>query len=143
LVARYADIWNTQQSTPDAVRERSAQLDELLQQVGRHPTDVRRTFNAPIVCGRTPAEMEARVQGFRRFNESADLSLDEVLTSVREFFVPFIGTPEEIVEQIRAYEEVGITEITLQWFDTEDVEGLKVLAAEVLPHLAPDGHHRP
>jgi alkanesulfonate monooxygenase SsuD/methylene tetrahydromethanopterin reductase-like flavin-dependent oxidoreductase (luciferase family) len=141
LVARYADIWNTQQLTPDAVRERSAQLDELLQQVGRQPTDVRRTFNAPIVCGRTPAEMEARVHGFRRFSESADLSLDEVLMSVREFFVPFIGTPDEVIAQIRAYEDVGITEVTLQWFDTDDVDGLEVLATEVLPHVAPGVHH--
>lgn len=135
LVARYADVWNTQQLTPDHVRERSVLLDKLLLQVGRRPSDVRRTFNAPIVCGRTPDELEARVKGFRRFADFADLSLDEVLTNLREWFVPFLGTPEAIVAQIRAYQDAGISEVTLQWFDTEDVEGLEVLASEVLPSL--------
>lgn len=135
LVARYADVWNTQQLTPDQVRERSVLLDKLLLQVGRRPGDVRRTFNAPIVCGRTPDELEARVKGFRRFADFADLSLDEVLTNLREWFVPFLGTPEAIVAQIRAYQDAGISEVTLQWFDTEDVEGLEILASEVLPSL--------
>ena len=54
LVARFADIWNAQMLTPDGVRERSSLLDELLVAAGRHPGDVRRTFNAFVVCGRTP-----------------------------------------------------------------------------------------
>jgi alkanesulfonate monooxygenase SsuD/methylene tetrahydromethanopterin reductase-like flavin-dependent oxidoreductase (luciferase family) len=132
LVARYADVWNTQQLIPDQVRERSVLLDKLLLQAGRRPSDVRRTFNAPVVCGRTSAELEARVKGVRRFADWGDLSLDEVLETLRERFVPFIGAPEEIIEQIRAYEDAGMSEVTLQWFDTEDIDGLQMLAAEVL-----------
>jgi alkanesulfonate monooxygenase SsuD/methylene tetrahydromethanopterin reductase-like flavin-dependent oxidoreductase (luciferase family) len=45
LVARYADVWNAQQLTPEQVRERSAMLDGLILEAGRHPGDVRRTFN--------------------------------------------------------------------------------------------------
>ncbi|HEU0116934.1 MAG TPA: LLM class flavin-dependent oxidoreductase [Thermomicrobiales bacterium] len=137
LVARYADVWNAQQLTPDELRERSAELDRLLRHAGRQPSDVRRTFNAPIVCGRTPAELEDRVRGFRRYADWATLSLEELLAKVREWFVPFIGTPEEVVAQIRAYEAVGIDEVTLQWLAVDDIEGLAVLAAEALPRLAP------
>jgi alkanesulfonate monooxygenase SsuD/methylene tetrahydromethanopterin reductase-like flavin-dependent oxidoreductase (luciferase family) len=136
LVARYADIWNTQQLTPEEVRQRSAELDGLLQKEGRQPGDVRRTFNAPVVCGRTPAELEARVRGFRQFGDWAELSLDEVLARLQEWFVPLIGTPEEVVAQIRAYEEAGIAEVTLQWFAVDDSEGLEVLSTEVRPQLA-------
>ena len=136
LVARYADVWNAQQLTPDQVRERSAALDRLLREAGRQPSDVRRTFNAPVVCGRTPAELEDRVRGFRRYGEWSALSLEELLATLREWFVPLIGTPEEVVAQIRAYEEAGIGEMTLQWFAVDDVEGLEVLAAEVLPQLS-------
>jgi alkanesulfonate monooxygenase SsuD/methylene tetrahydromethanopterin reductase-like flavin-dependent oxidoreductase (luciferase family) len=138
LVARYADVWNAQQLTPEQVQERSDLLDGLLRAVGRPPADVRRTFNAPVVCGRTPAELEARVRGFRRFGGFAALTLDELLATLREWFVPIIGTPEEVVAQVRAYEAAGIAEVTLQWFDTDDVEGLEVLAAEVLPRLVPE-----
>jgi alkanesulfonate monooxygenase SsuD/methylene tetrahydromethanopterin reductase-like flavin-dependent oxidoreductase (luciferase family) len=48
-----------------------------------------------------------------------------------------IGTPEEVVAQIRAYAETGIVEVAVHWFGIDDVEGLDVLAAEVLPQLAP------
>jgi hypothetical protein len=37
--------------------------------------------------------------------------------------------------QIRAYEAGGITEVTLQWFDMDDAEGLEVFAPEVLRHV--------
>lgn len=136
LVARYADVWSTQQLTPEQVGERSAELDAQLQKEGRQPSEVRRTFNAPVVCGRTPAELEARVRGFRRFGDWAAFSLDDVLATLREWFVPLIGTPEEVIAHIRAYEAAGIGEVTLQWFAVDDIEGLEVLAAEVLPQLA-------
>jgi alkanesulfonate monooxygenase SsuD/methylene tetrahydromethanopterin reductase-like flavin-dependent oxidoreductase (luciferase family) len=139
LVAHYADVWNAQQLTPEQVRERSALLDGLIREAGRQPGDVRRTFNAPVVCGRTPAELEDRVRGFRRYGEWAALSLEDVLATLQEWFVPLIGTPEEVVAQIRAYEGAGIAEVTLQWFAVDDVEGLEVLAAEVLPRLASGG----
>lgn len=136
LVARYADVWNTQLLAPEGVRERSARLDELLMAVGREPSDVRRTLNAPVVCGRSLAEMEDRLHGFRRYGEWSALTLDELLATLREWFVPLIGTPEQIVEQIAAYGEAGIAEMTLQWFDTDDVEGLQMLAQEVLLKVA-------
>jgi alkanesulfonate monooxygenase SsuD/methylene tetrahydromethanopterin reductase-like flavin-dependent oxidoreductase (luciferase family) len=122
---------------PEQVQDRSTMLDELLVKVGRQPGDVRRTFNAPSVCGRTPQEMEARLHGVRRYGEWANLPQDDLLAEMRRWFAPFIGTPDEIVDQIRAYEAVGITEVTLQWFDTDDIEGLEVLAQEVVPHLTP------
>jgi alkanesulfonate monooxygenase SsuD/methylene tetrahydromethanopterin reductase-like flavin-dependent oxidoreductase (luciferase family) len=129
LVARYADVWNAQQLTPDELRERSTALDRLLREAGRQPGDVRRTFNAPVVCGRTPAELEARVGGFRRYAGWADLPLDRLLASLREWFVPITGSPEEVVAQIRAYEAAGIAEVSLQWFGVDDLEGLEVRLA--------------
>lgn len=136
LVARYADIWNTQGLTPQEVRNRSAKLDGLLAAAGRRPENVRRSFNAPIVCWRTPAEMDDRLRGFRRFEAFADLAPELLLSTLREWFpAPFFGAPDEIVDQIHAYEQVGVSEVTLQWFDTEDIEGLEVLAKHVLPAL--------
>lgn len=136
IVARYAEIWNTQGLPPQDVRDRSATLDGLISEAGRRPEDVRRTFNAPIVCGRTPAEMEDRLRGFRRFQEFADLPTESLLSTLREWFPAFFfGAPDEIVDQIRAYEQVGVSEVTLQWFDTEDIGGLEVLAKEIVPQL--------
>jgi alkanesulfonate monooxygenase SsuD/methylene tetrahydromethanopterin reductase-like flavin-dependent oxidoreductase (luciferase family) len=135
MVARYADVWSAQQLTPEQLRERSAMLDRLLGEAGRHPGDVRRVLNAPVVCGRTPAELEARVQGFRRFGPAAEQPLEQLLAMLREVFVPLVGTPEEVAAQLRAYGDAGVAEVSLQWFDAADVEGLEVLAREVLPRV--------
>ena len=48
-----------------------------------------------------------------------------------------IGTPSEVVAQLRAYAEAGIAEFSVRWFDAEDIEGLELLASTVLPHLDP------
>jgi alkanesulfonate monooxygenase SsuD/methylene tetrahydromethanopterin reductase-like flavin-dependent oxidoreductase (luciferase family) len=135
LVARFADEWNGQSLSPEQLRERSAVLDGLLRGVGRQPGDVRRTFTTPLVCGRTPAELEDRLRGARRYGGWAELPLDELLDDLRGW-PAIIGTPDEVVAQLRAYEAAGIAEVNVQWFGIDDVEGLKVLAAEVLPRLA-------
>jgi len=45
------------------------------------------------------------------------------------------GTTDMIIEQIHAYENAGAGEVMLQWLDLNDIGGLRVFAASVLPHL--------
>src|SRR5262249_2108323 len=78
-VARYADEWNAQLVNPAQLRERIARLDDLVVAAGRRRGDVRRTLSVPVFCGRTLAELEARVRGSRRYWRLAGLSLDGVL----------------------------------------------------------------
>ncbi|MDQ3045515.1 MAG: LLM class flavin-dependent oxidoreductase, partial [Chloroflexota bacterium] len=137
LVARFADVWSAQELSSDGVRERSALLDGLLAAGGRRPGDVRRTMNVWVVCGRTPSEFEDRVRGYRRWAALADVPLDQLLEKLRTAFMALVGTPEEVVAQIQAYAAAGITELSIQWTGVDDIEGLEVLAAEVLPRLAP------
>ena len=46
------------------------------------------------------------------------------------------GTPEALVEELRAYERAGLQELMIDWFDPDDFEGLQVLAEEVMPRLS-------
>jgi len=137
LVARFADFWSAQELSPDGVRERSAVLDGLLAAAGRRPGDVRRTMNAWVVCGRTPSELEDRLRGYRRYAALANLPLERLLEELRTGWLALVGTPEEVVARIEAYAAAGIAELSIQWPGVDDVEGLEVLAAEVLPRLAP------
>jgi alkanesulfonate monooxygenase SsuD/methylene tetrahydromethanopterin reductase-like flavin-dependent oxidoreductase (luciferase family) len=134
LVARYADAWNAQLVSPEQLRERMALLDELILRAGRQPADVRRTLSVPILCGRTRAELEERVRGWRRYSKFADLPLDGILDWCRQW-PAIVGTPEEVVVQIGAYADAWITEVAVHWFGVDDLEGLEGLAAEVLPSL--------
>jgi alkanesulfonate monooxygenase SsuD/methylene tetrahydromethanopterin reductase-like flavin-dependent oxidoreductase (luciferase family) len=135
LVARYANIWNAGGMTPDEVRERNALLDDLIVKQGRAPGDVKRTMMKAIFCGRDEAEFEARLRGPRRNLANADVPTGELLDGLRTRTKAIIGTPDEVVAQIRAYGEAGIEEIMAQFLVVDDFDGLRILAEEVLPRL--------
>ena len=43
--------------------------------------------------------------------------------------------PEEVVHQFHQYAEAGVEEFIIQWGAFDDLEGLKLLAEQVLPHM--------
>ncbi len=134
LAARFADIWNGDNLGPAAFRERSARLDELLRAAGRQPEDVKRTNTVFVICARDEAEFERRLAGFRRFVPGiAALPLADALAALREMLGALAGSPAEIVEQIKALEAAGVEELMLHWVDTDNQEGLELLAEQVLP----------
>jgi F420-dependent oxidoreductase-like protein len=137
LVARYANIWNVTRLTPDEFRALSARLDEMVRAAGREPSAIKRTLMIPIVCGRDPAELERRVQRFRQiFPDRAGLPLEALLDNMRAFFANMIvGTPGEVIDQVQDYADAGVEELIIQWIAVEDLEGLQVLAEQVLPHV--------
>jgi alkanesulfonate monooxygenase SsuD/methylene tetrahydromethanopterin reductase-like flavin-dependent oxidoreductase (luciferase family) len=138
LVARYADIWNGQQVSPAEYGERSALLDRLLAEVGRQPGEVKRALTLPLFCGRDEAELEQRAGWLRLMNPAwADVPLEAIFEALRPRFKSLtVGTPEAVVERLRAYAAVGVTEVMLQWGGLDDIEGLRVLSEEVLPYLS-------
>jgi alkanesulfonate monooxygenase SsuD/methylene tetrahydromethanopterin reductase-like flavin-dependent oxidoreductase (luciferase family) len=135
LVARYADIWNCAMASVELFAERSARLDELLLQEGRQPGDVTRTVMLPLLCWRDAGERERRLQALRSMPFFAGTPVDEILDWMRNRSA-VMGTPEQAVEQIHAYESAGVKEIMLQWVFPDDVGELEVLAEHVLPNVA-------
>jgi len=137
LVARYANIWNATRLTPDEFRARSAQLDELAHAVGRAPSAIKRTAMIPVMCGRNTAELEQRAQGIRQlFPDLGALPFDALLDALRDMFgAMIVDTPEGVIHRIRAYADAGVEELIIQWFGVEDLEGLQILAEQVLPHV--------
>jgi F420-dependent oxidoreductase-like protein len=121
LAARYADEWNAVVVTPERFIELNARLDELLQEAGRPPEQVRRTLMTRVVFGRTTADIESKLAG-----ESADeLSAEGVI----------IGTASEVTEQLGRLDEAGVQRVMLQWLETDDLDGLEAMAQSVLPQL--------
>jgi len=136
LVARYADIWNAQHLTPDEFRMRSAALDTLLRSARRNPGDVKRTLHLSVFCGRNAAELERQLRSFRLFPDFATMPLDALLGLIGSGVSTVVGPPERIVEQIQAYGEAGVEEVMVQWWTLDDIEGLQLLADQVLPYVA-------
>ena len=48
----------------------------------------------------------------------------------------FVGSPEEIAEEMRQYVAVGVQLFMLQHYLLDDSDGLEVLAAKVMPAVA-------
>jgi len=122
LVARYADEWNAVFRPPAKIAELNAQLDRLLEENGRHPTEVRRSLMTELVFGRDEAEVQRKLQG----RMSADELRQQGCVA---------GTPSEIVEQLGRLSEVGGQRVMLQWLDLDDLDGLEALARTVLPQM--------
>ncbi len=136
LVARYADIWNGDNLSPEGFMERSAMLDGNVRAAGRKPQDIKRTLSLFIVCGRDEAENERRVQGFRGFvADFAQASTADIKQTLRTGWNAFVGTPAEVVDQMNAYAAAGVEELMLHWVDVEEMEGLELIADQVLPHV--------
>lgn len=121
LAARYADEWNAVLVTPERFAELDARLDEMLQEAGRPPEQVRRTLMTRVVFGRTAADVERKLAG-----ESADeLRAGGVI----------VGTSSEVTEHLGRLDEAGVERVMLQWLETDDIDGLEAMAQTVLPQM--------
>ncbi len=46
-----------------------------------------------------------------------------------------VGTPDEVVEQIRVWEDAGVQRMLLQMLDQEDLAAIELFARQVLPRV--------
>jgi len=135
LVARYADVWNGNFLSPTEFRERSTALDALLQAAGRKPTDVRRTVMVGLFFGNDMLEVDKALSWRRDVPDLAEKPLDAVIASIHAQRRALVGTPEQILQQISAYTSAGVDELMVQWFDMDDVKGLRNFAESILPRI--------
>jgi alkanesulfonate monooxygenase SsuD/methylene tetrahydromethanopterin reductase-like flavin-dependent oxidoreductase (luciferase family) len=103
---RWADEYNTVFPTVDEARERKQVLDEAARAAGRDP--LRYSMMIGCVVGRTEDDVESRLA--RNPNPP-----------------PIAGTVDRVVEQLRAYQAVGVERAMLQHLLHDDVEMVKVL----------------
>lgn len=135
LVARYADIWNCQVAEPAAFHEINQRLDRLTTEAGRQPGDVKRTMMIPVLCLRTEDDLQRHISLLQQhaapFRDSSAEEIKAWLYALKGI----LGSPQQIVDGLSAYAEVGVEEMIIEWFGLYDLEGLELLGSEVLPKL--------
>lgn len=136
LVARYASQWNAVNPPLEEFKELSIHLDDLLRQEGRQPGDVKRSIMTMVIFGRAREDLEKRLDK-PPFNSPtlAGKSLAEKIAAWRDERHVLIGNGEEIADQISALSAAGVQEIMTQWFQLDDITGLRQYAEDVLPRL--------
>ena len=109
-------------------------LDQLLRTSGRNPSEVKRTVMLSFTFGRDMTELDSRLSWREDNPQYAGKSLDKVIEEL-SMDGTIVGTPDMIVEQINAYSKAGADELVLQWFDLDDIDGLRAFATSVLPRI--------
>jgi alkanesulfonate monooxygenase SsuD/methylene tetrahydromethanopterin reductase-like flavin-dependent oxidoreductase (luciferase family) len=125
LVARYADANNVGGGI-EKVTRRERILLEHCERVGRDPAEIERTTGLGTVIIRDSRDEARRVQAeiFER-NGRARLWQDQP-----------VGTPEDIVERLQPFTEIGYRHFIAGFPSPYDEESMVRLATEVRPKLA-------
>jgi alkanesulfonate monooxygenase SsuD/methylene tetrahydromethanopterin reductase-like flavin-dependent oxidoreductase (luciferase family) len=135
IVAREAAEWNMTRLDTDVYLQKRKVLEECCRAIGRDPRTIRQSLMTSYIVGRNRDELRERAAKVREIvPRLKDLSPDQVLDDVRKTW--FVGTPEEVAEQIRGVAALGIDLFMLQHFLLDDRDALKLLAEQVMPAIA-------
>jgi F420-dependent oxidoreductase-like protein len=123
LAATFADEFNVPFSSLDTVKTQFQRVRGAVDSVGR-TTDSMTYSAAFVVCaGRDTAETARRAAAIGR-------DLDELRSNS-----PLVGTPDEIVQRLGRFAEIGVQRVYLQLLDMSDMEHLQLFAGEVMRQL--------
>ncbi len=126
LAAKYAGEWNGVYLTAPEFKQRSAKLDELLEENGRNPNEVKRSMMTGLEYGRDDKEVKQlvnkRTSGKLNPNELAQKGI-------------ITGTTGQVVDQLGVLNEAGVQRVMLQWLALDDTERLADFGSQVLPQI--------
>ena len=125
LAARYAAEFNVPFETAEANGRLFAGVREVCQEAGRDPASLVLSSALTVCVGRDDAEVARRADA---------IGLD--VEQVRRQGVA--GTPEQVVDQLGAFADVGAQRAYLQVLDLADLDHLDLIATEVAPQLPAD-----
>jgi F420-dependent oxidoreductase-like protein len=136
LVARYADEWNVTSMPVDEYPAKVEVLRRHCREVGRDFDSIQRSWMVGHIIGRDESELLERAGRFRQINAGLrDASPQEILDRMRGR-AWLVGTPDEIVEDLKRRAAMGIDRVMLQTHDQEDIAALELFASDVMPQIA-------
>jgi alkanesulfonate monooxygenase SsuD/methylene tetrahydromethanopterin reductase-like flavin-dependent oxidoreductase (luciferase family) len=123
VAARHGDWWNPDWIGLDGFRVLNDELDAACREVGRDPATLRRTWLGACACGRTEAAARA------------ELAASYAAVSKTVMDASLVGTPAQVIEQLRVYMALGVDYFMLLPHRFPDLGTLELLCGEVLPAL--------
>ena len=122
LAATYADEFNISFVPVDQMKRAHDSVRARCEADGRDPSDLVWSIGQVLCCGSSEAEIERRAKAIgREVSELRDNGL--------------AGTPGEILAKIATYVEAGAERFYLQVLDLSDLDHLRLVAEEILPHV--------
>lgn len=136
IAAEHAQYTNFDGSV-EGFAHKSSILSEHCQDIGRDFGEIVRTANYNVVIGATEADVKDRLAWIHAHYEPL-LAADRLETVDKQFASgPLVGTPEQIVERLRAMRDLGMTYAITYFADAAyDRTSIDLFAREVVPALA-------
>lgn len=122
LVATFADEFNAPFMPVSKMKQVFASVRKSCEDNGRDPADLVWSTAQVVCCGRTPAEQSRRAA-------SIGMELSQLRQSA------LAGTPGELVDKMAGFAEAGVQRFYLQVLDLADLDHLRLIAQEVMPHV--------
>jgi alkanesulfonate monooxygenase SsuD/methylene tetrahydromethanopterin reductase-like flavin-dependent oxidoreductase (luciferase family) len=122
-VARFADMWNVANVTPEEAAHKDAILRRWCDEVGRDPDAIERTLSlGPLVIRDGASGARAWVARFHDANPGATRTI-------------LSGSADEVAATARGYVDLGFRHIIFHLAQPYDDETLQRFAEEVRPQL--------
>ncbi|MGC4935100.1 LLM class F420-dependent oxidoreductase [Gordonia sp. DT30] len=122
IAARFADEFNIPFEPVDVVAAQYDRVRSACAAAGRDADELTYSVALVLCCGRTEDEIARRAQAIGR--DVAELRENGAA-----------GTPDEVVEAIGRYRDIGVSRVYLQTLDLSDLDHLDLVAKEVVPQL--------
>jgi alkanesulfonate monooxygenase SsuD/methylene tetrahydromethanopterin reductase-like flavin-dependent oxidoreductase (luciferase family) len=151
LIAREADVWNSMPASVDVLREKIRQVDAACIAQGRDPSSLVKTLETQVLIYDDQGELDAWIDRFGRLQEQYPTgnAMSDVVSfvastdgkagdqiSVDEYRQEFvIGSPSEVTEKLRAYRDLGISEVICWFMDFPEATTMRRLMHEVAPFI--------
>jgi alkanesulfonate monooxygenase SsuD/methylene tetrahydromethanopterin reductase-like flavin-dependent oxidoreductase (luciferase family) len=127
IVAEHADEWNTTRVTVEEYAAKRAVLAGHCRAVGRDPAAIRDSLMIPVITGRTPAEVAARLARARAIFPR--VPEDAAGWRAAGFLY---GLIDEVRHELKRWDAAGMSRVMLQLLDMDDLDAIRLIARELL-----------
>lgn len=123
LAAQYAAEFNVPFATIDVVRTQFERVANAVAAAGRAADSIVYSSAFVLCAGRDDAEVARRASVIGR-------EVDEMRSNS-----PLVGSPDEIVDKLGPWRDLGVQRVYAQLLDMSDLAHLELLASDVMPQL--------
>jgi alkanesulfonate monooxygenase SsuD/methylene tetrahydromethanopterin reductase-like flavin-dependent oxidoreductase (luciferase family) len=133
LAARWADEYNTTFATVEQCRQRRQRVVSAFQAAGRDPETLRFSLMTGCVVGRDRSEVLERL-GRQLDRTGRGDSPAAMMDTPPDHWI--LGTVDQVVERLRAYEAAGVQRVMLQHLVHDDLDTVALIGDALVPAMA-------
>jgi len=126
VVAEHADIWNCPNNAATELEHKLDVLKRHCDAIGRDAATIEVSEQCVVVLGRTAKDLSSKMK-FAKRALGAVFDLEKTALS---------GTPDQLIDVIRARRQQGVTMFTMLFGDLNQPETIELFAEKVAPAFA-------